>query len=74
VIRQEGKRAGANLPVRNRTRTYINRLQKAAASLGRGRLIVSQPDIYRVAQEVVRSPGEIGNLGNEPRLDPMDAR
>ena len=39
----------------------------------RRRLVLSEPDVDRVTQEAVRSPGEIGDLGDKLRLDPMDA-
>jgi hypothetical protein len=37
------------------------------------RLVLAKPDINRMSQEVVRRPGQIGDLGDELRLDPMDA-
>jgi hypothetical protein len=38
-----------------------------------GRLVFPQPDVNRVAQQIVGRPGQIGNLGDELRFDPMDA-
>ena len=40
----------------------------------RRRLVRSEPNIDRLSQELVGGPGEIGDLGDEPRLDPMDLR
>jgi hypothetical protein len=39
-----------------------------------GRLIFPQSDIDGVSQQIVRGPGQIGDLNDELRLDPMDAR
>jgi hypothetical protein len=39
-----------------------------------GRLILPQPHIDRVPQEVVGGPGQIGDLSDQLRLDPMDSR
>ena len=38
-----------------------------------GRLVLAQADVNRVSQEVVGRPGQIGDLGDKLRLDPMDA-
>ena len=35
---------------------------------------MAQPDIDRVAQEVVGRPGQIGDLDDKLRLDPVHAR
>jgi hypothetical protein len=39
-----------------------------------GRLVFAEADINCVAQEVVRSPCQVGDLGDELRLHPMNAR
>jgi hypothetical protein len=39
-----------------------------------GRLILAQPDIDRVPEQIVRRPSQIGDLGDELWLDPMDKR
>ena len=39
-----------------------------------GRFIFSQPDVNRVTQEAVRSPGQIGDLSHKRRLDPVHPR
>ena len=38
-----------------------------------GRFVLAQPDIDRLPQQVVGGPGQIGDLGHQLRLDPMDA-
>ena len=38
-----------------------------------GRLVGSEPHINRLPQEPVLGPGQIGNLDDEPWLDPMHA-
>jgi hypothetical protein len=37
------------------------------------RLILPQPDVDRVPQEAITSPGQIRDFGDKLRLDPMDA-
>jgi hypothetical protein len=37
-------------------------------------LVFPQPDIDRVPQELVGRPGQVGDLRNKLRLDPMNAR
>ena len=37
------------------------------------RLVRAEVDVNRVPQEIVDGPGQIGDLRDEPRLDPMDA-
>jgi hypothetical protein len=39
-----------------------------------GWLVFSQPDIDRLAQQVIGRPGQKGGLLYELRLDPMSAR
>jgi hypothetical protein len=39
-----------------------------------GRLVLAQSDVNRVPQKVVGGPGQIGDLGDELWLDPMNAR
>ena len=39
-----------------------------------GRLVVAQSDVNRVTQEAIGGPGQIGDLANQLRLDPMHAR
>jgi hypothetical protein len=39
-----------------------------------GWLVLPQPDVNRVPQEVVSRPGQIGDLSDELRLNPMHAR
>ena len=36
-------------------------------------LVLPQPDVNRVAKEIVGRPGQIGDLGDKLRLDPVDA-
>ena len=38
------------------------------------RLVLAQADVDRVAQKVVSRPGQIGDLCDKLRLDPMHAR
>jgi hypothetical protein len=40
----------------------------------RRRLVLAQPDVNRVPQEVVSRPGQIGDLGDQLRLGPVDYR
>jgi hypothetical protein len=37
-------------------------------------LVLAQPYVDRVAQEVVSRPGQVRNFGDKLRLDPMNAR
>jgi hypothetical protein len=39
-----------------------------------GRLVLAQSDVNRVTQEVVCSPGQIGDLGDKLRLDRRPSR
>ena len=39
-----------------------------------GRLVLAQPDVNRMPEEVVSGPGQIGDLGDKLRLDPMDTQ
>jgi hypothetical protein len=39
-----------------------------------GRLVLAQADVNRVPQEVVGRPGQIRDLGNQPWLDPTNAK
>jgi hypothetical protein len=39
-----------------------------------GRLVLPEADIDRVSQEVVGPPGQVGDLGDQLRLDPVHSR
>jgi hypothetical protein len=38
-----------------------------------GRLVLPQPDVNRVPQQIVGRPGQKGDLSDKLRFDPMDA-
>jgi hypothetical protein len=64
-----------------RSRPPIPRLARRLNSLSHsfpphlvGRFVLAEPDINRVSQEIVGRPGQMGDLGDKLRLDPMDAK
>jgi hypothetical protein len=50
-----------------------NSLSGSFPSLLVRRLVLAETDVNRVPQEIVDGPGQVGDLRDEPRLDPMDA-